>query len=153
MAVGAALAVKSIDDFARKSENGKFYITYYKISRTNPRKVYVGRCSGYGDPNTILKRYDATHRMNGDFGDAIMDQSITGTALTNLPQPGMGIGTAIGCYSAIRGREQQLMDNFSMRGFELGNTYRGVSKLNQFGKVYYAASCLAFGIYAPYTGF
>jgi hypothetical protein len=56
--------------------------------------------------------------------------------------------------SAIRGREQQMIDAHSGVGSpKVGNSIRGVAKANPFGRIYHNASNAAFGNIAPYTGY
>lgn len=57
-------------------------------------------------------------------------------------------------YSAIRGREQQLIDYHGGIGNpKLGNIRRGVSKINPLGYGFHLNSDLFFGKLAPYTGY
>ena len=150
------IGTRVYEEALKRDNINKVYVTYVKPSKTNLKDVYVGRCSGYGDPISVLSRYDATHRMNAFYGPAVMDQAINCTvaAMLSTPNaPGSTMGATFVPYSAIRGREQQLMDFFSMSGYTLGNSYRGVSQYNPLGKVYYYSSSLQFGTIAPYTGF
>ncbi len=153
IALGVGIAIA--DDYVRKNDENKVYITYVKINPQNPMDIYVGRCSGQGDPKTVLERYDYTHRMS-TYGEAVMDRYVTGVISSLVGQrniPGSTLGASFGAYSIIRGREQQLMDHFLSLGYTLGNTYRGVSPFNPMGRMYHFSSSIAFGELAPYTGF
>ena len=57
-------------------------------------------------------------------------------------------------YNAIRGREQQMIDFYGGVGSpKVGNSIRGVSKVNPSGKTYWKASTDSFGEKAPFTGY
>lgn len=60
---------------SRNTQNNRTYLTYTK---TNPatNKVYTGRTSGFGSPEDILRKMDATHHMNAQgFGPAQLDRA------------------------------------------------------------------------------
>ena len=156
-AIGIGALVVIGEEYLRKNDLTKHYITYYKPHKTNPNKVYVGRVSGHGrTPGEVLARYDKTHRMSENYGLAIMDRSISGimsSLVGNRSMVGSTYGASFGSYAIIRGREQQLMDNFTMRGYTLGNSIRGVSAFNPLGPGYHFASSITFGQIAPYTGY
>ena len=57
-------------------------------------------------------------------------------------------------YSAIRGREQQLIDYYGGVGNpKVANLIRGVAKRNPFGKKFHNSSNQYFGNIAPYSGY
>jgi hypothetical protein len=63
-------------------------------------------------------------------------------------------------YQAIRGREQQLIDELGGSIFErrsprtrAGNRIRGVAKANPLGRIYDFQATLQFGRRAKYTGY
>lgn len=63
------------DYSTRNTQNNRTYITYTK---TNPatNKVFTGRTSGFGSPDDILNKMDATHHMNAQgFGPAQLDRA------------------------------------------------------------------------------
>jgi hypothetical protein len=74
--------------------------TFQTYTKANPETgaVYVGRTSGNGSPLENLARRDASHAYNDEgFGPAQLDQSS-------------------GSYPAIRGREQQMIDQYRGQG-------------------------------------
>lgn len=103
-------------------------------------EIYVGRTSGFGTPEQVMKkRFYSHHMKNKGFGSPKIDVWIQGV-----------VG-----YGAIRGREQQLMDYYGGVGSpKLGNKIRGVSKLKIVsGRAYHELSNYFFGNIAPYTGY
>ncbi|MGD1318731.1 hypothetical protein [Chryseobacterium sp. 2R14A] len=57
-------------------------------------------------------------------------------------------------YSAIRGREQQLIDYYGgVDSPRVGNSIRGVSKINPYGRAYHSMSNAYFGPLSPFTGY
>jgi RHS repeat-associated protein len=148
-----------IDGYLRKNIEDKWYVAYVKTHPITGAK-YVGKVSGVGkDPWKVLENYDRTHRYNAlGYGKAMLDQFVMGKLFSLLPSNGI-VGSAwlsfeIGDYAISRGREQQLYDFYSSRGFTMGNVNRPVGKHNLFGKTYWSASTLAFGgAIAPYTGY
>ncbi len=112
------------------------YITYTLTNGNG--QIYVGRASGFGDPQSImLNRYSGHHMRARGFGNPTLDRSAIGP-------PG---------YAAIRGREQQLIDFHGGIGSTmLGNSIRGVGSYNPFGYGFHVASDTFFGPLAPYTG-
>ena len=128
----------------REKEKERVYVTYTKIGPDG--KIYVGRASGFGTPEEVLARRDASHHMNIlGFAPAVLDQS--------------GVGTE--GSMAIRGREQQLIDyhggamSDSDRRSDAvsANRIRGVSKINPRGYKYHQAASAAFGEKYKFTGF
>jgi len=114
------------------------FVTYTRIGPTG--KVYSGRTSGFGDPQSIVNRRVADHpeRLKG-FGPGNFDRWASGVA----------------GYEAIRGREQQLIDfngGAQSDGGISANIIRGVSKTNDNGYARWTASNMMFGPLAPYTG-
>jgi RHS repeat-associated protein len=91
--------------------------TYQTYTKTNPLTgdVYTGRTSGYGTPAANVARRDASHHMNSKgYGPAVLDKSSAN-------------------YSAIRGREQNMIDYYGgakSSGGTSGNSVNGISPLN-----------------------
>ena len=112
------------------------FVTY--VMTTVDGDVYVGRTSGYGDPQSIVDRRYMGHRMKAlGYQNPIVDRFAQGIQ---------------GRY-AIRGCEQQLIDHFGGIGSPgLGNSIRGVSKTNVFGKTYHDLSNFYFGQLHEFTG-
>ena len=132
-AVGAVvLGVAVAHDVATKT-----YLTY--VLTNDLGQVYIGRTSGYGDPEAIMmKRFYSHGRKLEGFGHPVIDKVAKGPA----------------GYLAIRGREQQYIDYLGGIGApRVANTIRGVSRFNPYGRVYHAAASLTFGSIADYTGF
>jgi len=101
------------------------YQTYIKINEETGQ-AYAGRTSGYGTPEENLLRRDASHAYNeAGFGPAQLDQSSTS-------------------YAAIRGREQQLIENFQEQGIS-ANKINGIGPNNPNGPGYIQAANEAFG--------
>ena len=114
------------------------YITYVLTNPTTGQ-VYAGRASGYGTPNQVLwDRLSRHHMWQRGFTQHRIDVAAQGDQ----------------AYSAIRGREQQLLDSFGGVGDpQVANAIRGVAKTNPFGRFFHAASDNWFGNIAPYTGY
>lgn len=138
--VTATAAISTAIKAEEKSQK-KIYLTY---TMTNSEgKVYSGRTSGYGTPETILAKRLQNHHMkteeNGSYGSAKIDQVAEGLMAS----------------FAIRGREQQLIDKnggaISDNGSS-GNKIRGVRKWNPLGRIYHNASNARFGELHEYTG-
>ena len=126
---GAAVA-DAVNDYA-----SKIYVTY---TLTNPKtkQVYVGRTSGTGTPQQIANRRYRHHylRRAQGFDKPVVDRWSKS-------------------YSAIRGREQQLIDYYGGVGSKsVANLIRGVSRYNPYAISYHNASNTCFGNIAPYTG-
>lgn len=102
-------------------------------------QIYVGRTSGFGDPETIVQKRFRNHHMKAKrFGNPKVDKVIQGAS----GKP------------AIRGREQQLIDYYGGVGSKrVANRIRGVSKANPWGRFFHYQSNRAFGNIAPYTGY
>ena len=132
-AVGAIILVGT----AVYDEFNRVYLTY--ILTNAEGKVYVGRTSGFGSVNAIMKRRFSSHGRKAEgFGNSVIDRAAQG------PDG----------YATIRGREQQLIDYYGGIGNpKLGNTIRGVSRYNPFGRLFHSRSNKYFGNIAPYTGF
>ncbi|MCO6465702.1 MAG: hypothetical protein J5I53_03710 [Bradyrhizobiaceae bacterium] len=115
----------------------RVYLTYTLRNATG--QIYVGRTSGYGDPYTVMMaRMRSHHMVRNGYGNPVLDVSAQGE-----------LG-----FSAIRGREQQLIDYYGGVGSpSVANRIRGVSPLNPLYPVYHAASNVLFGPLAPYSGF
>lgn len=128
---GVALVGTAIyDEFTR------VYITY--ILTNSEGQVYIGRSSGFGSVESIMKRRFYSHGRKAEgYGNPVIDK----------------VGKGPTGRAAIRGREQQLIDFYGGVGSpRVGNTIRGVSRFNPFGRGYHAASNSMFGPLAPYTG-
>ncbi|MGJ1446712.1 RHS repeat-associated core domain-containing protein [Sphingobacterium spiritivorum] len=114
------------------------YVTY---TLTNPAtgQIYAGRSSGFGDPYSIMmNRFSGHHMRLMGFGNPQLDRATQGTQ----------------SYPAIRGREQQLIDSYGGVGSSnVGNSIRGISKINPFGRFYHSMSNTYFGQIAPFTGY
>jgi RHS repeat-associated protein len=88
--------------------------TYQTYTKTNPEagEVYSGRTSGTGTPEENIAQRDRGHHMNKKgFGPAVLDKSSTNA-------------------TAIRGREQQLIDmhgGAKSTGGTSGNAINGIS--------------------------
>jgi len=103
----------------------KLYLTYFKQNPTSG-KVYVGRTSGWGIVRIILARRDRKHHKNKEgFLPAEIDKVSTDS-------------------DAIRGREQQLIDNNVSKGIS-GNIINGISPRNKKRNKYLAAALKLFG--------
>ena len=86
----------------------------------------MGRTSGTGSPLENLARRDAGHAYNQKgFGPAQLDQSS-------------------GSYSAVRGREQQLIEHYRDLGVS-ANKINGISPLNRNILDYINAAIRSFG--------
>jgi hypothetical protein len=87
----------------------------------------------------MLKRFAGHHKRAEGFGSPRLDKYTTGTGLEG--------------YSAIWGREQQLIDSYGGVGnHRVGNSIRSVSPLNPAGHYLWDKSNEYFGPLAPYTG-
>lgn len=152
LAAGYIWASIKLDDLIRKSADNIYYITYWKVGPNG--EIYVGRCSGIGkSAQEVLDRYDKTHRMNKEnYGRARMDKAVSGTTLSKVWLPGSVKFqiTTISGYAVYRGREQQLYDDFKLKGFTMGNTQNPVWPYNPFGTAYWAASTIVHGPLRPY---
>lgn len=111
----------------------KKYITY-TLSNPTTGQTYVGRTSGFGDPNAIVKnRFNSHHMKALGFGSPKIDK--------------VAQGYPIGYY-AIRGREQDLVNGFGGIGSRsLGNRINPISPYNPLRSVYLSTSQLMFGTY------
>ena len=132
---GTLLAGAVIADAINDYQN-KIYVTY---TLTNPEtgQVYVGRTSGTGTPQQIANRRYYKHGSKQALGFArpVVDRYSKS-------------------YSAIRGREQQLIDYYGGVGNpKVANLIRGVAKRNPFGKKFHNSSNQCFGNIAPYSGY
>ena len=124
----------------------RLWCTYYM---SNPAgRTYYGRTSTLTNEtcDTAVHRRWLAHKLNFRF--ASYRQSIPDA---------QGVGLA--GYTAIRGREQQLIDfGLETSGLtelpnaRVANRIRGVAKLNPFGCTYYLASSTLHGKIAEYSG-
>jgi len=110
------------------------YVTYTKYNpQTN--QYYVGRTSGFGTPETIVRRRDYNHHRNPEgYLPAILDRWSYN-------------------MRAIRGREQQIIDLFGGAWSEVGrentqsgNMIRAVSLRNRRWDIYKSESTILFGL-------
>ena len=112
-------AVEAIDRALDPS--GFYYVTYTKTSKDG--KVYVGRSSGYGDPNSIVKARDVGHHMKG-YGPATLSTfagaSVAGGYATRAIDPS---------YWTIRGSEQLQIEGYRKAGIS-GNAINGIGPKN-----------------------
>jgi RHS repeat-associated protein len=132
--IGAAVLAAAITYEATQ----RTYVTYVTIHPLTG-EVYVGRTSGFGDPESILSRRWANHTVLRAQG---------------FPRPRIDeIADGITGYIPIRGREQQLYDAYRLMGSTMKNAIRPVSPWNPAGRLYHAASDVRFGNIAPYTGY
>lgn len=85
----------------------------------------MGRSSGYGTPEDIVRRRDANHHING-YGAAELSSSLPATIVG-----GYGARIDDPAYWAIRGSEQIQIENWDKKGMS-GNSINGISPTNQF---------------------
>lgn len=113
------------------------YITYV-LKNPVTGLVYIGRTSGFGEPNKILKRRLSAHEyVKKGFKNPMIDKAIQ----------------RINAYRVIRGREQQLIDFYGGIGSsKVANIKRGVSKRNKRRHTYHALSNKYFGNLSPFSG-
>lgn len=106
--------------------------TFQTYTKTNPLtgEVYSGRTSGYGTPLENIQARDSGHAYNSQgFGPAVLDRTSTSA-------------------SAIRGREQQLIDWYRGLGIS-ANKINGVSPSNPRQQDYLDAAINEFGGISP----
>ncbi|SMC74836.1 DUF6443 domain-containing protein [Pedobacter africanus] len=135
--IGEAIGAGIITAAAVHDALTRVYVTYTLVGPQG--QIYVGRSSGYGDPQSIMmNRYYGHHMRALGYRNPVLDRSIVGV---------MG-------YTAIRGREQQLIDSYGGIGSSrVGNRIRGVGYYNPAGPGYHKMSDFAFGPLSPYTGY
>ena len=115
-------------------------ISYVVYTKTHPSgQVYVGRTSGSGTPEQVLRRRDASHPYNAEgYGPAVI---FNPPLTTSNPQAG----------HALRGREQQVLDFYGGVGNPMvGNRIRAVSRYNPRAYSYWLTSNMYFGPLMPY---
>jgi hypothetical protein len=116
------------------------FITYTLRHNNKPSLIYSGRASGFGIPDAVMNaRLRSHHMVVFGFGQPIVDVSVQGWKY----------------YTAIRGREQQLIDFHGgaySDGGTSANSIRAVRRNNLLGRVWWEESNMAFGPLAPYTG-
>ncbi|HEY2854904.1 MAG TPA: RHS repeat-associated core domain-containing protein [Gemmatimonadaceae bacterium] len=134
---GVAAAIDEAIERIKKKLEIK-YVTYTRIGPNG--QVYSGRTSGLGDPQSIVNARARTHDPRlAEFGPPVVDQWATG----------------LDGRSAIRGREQQLIDYHGGAQADQGssaNLIRGVRKDNPAGLLYWQLSNEQFGPLYKYTG-
>ncbi|WP_316634951.1 RHS repeat-associated core domain-containing protein [uncultured Flavobacterium sp.] len=106
---------------------GFHYVTYTKTS-LDGSKVYVGRSSGYGTPEQIVKNRDANHHIDNGlikYGPAELSSSLPAT------KPG-GYSSRLldSSYWAIRGSEQLQIDYWRSKNMS-GNIREGIGAGNE----------------------
>jgi hypothetical protein len=125
-AVGAAIVAGA----AAYDLSQRKFITYTLKNATG--KIYVGRTSGFGDPEKImLNRFSSHHMRAYGYGNPKLDR--------------VAIGFPVGYY-AIRGREQDVVDGYGgVKSSKLGNSINPIFKYNPNKPLYMEASKLMFG--------
>jgi hypothetical protein len=98
------------------------YVTYTKTSTDG--LVYVGRTSGYGNPEQIVRNRDASHHIKG-YGAAVLSSSVPATI-----SGGYGKRLLDTSYWAIRGSEQIQIEHYRKLGIS-GNARNGISPTNE----------------------
>lgn len=116
----------------------RVYLTYVL---TNPatKERYIGRSSGFGEIEKIVRRRLYSHRYyKAGFTDVQVDKLAQG----------------IDAKLAIRGREQQLIDYYGGIGNpKVANKIRAVAKINFTGRTFYKLSNRLFDKIYDYTGY
>ncbi|TXI21486.1 MAG: hypothetical protein E6Q67_07580, partial [Roseateles sp.] len=118
-----------------------WYLTYTKEKTVGGHTVtYSGRTAGYGKtPEAVLANRDRGHHMNAlGFGRASVDRAVRSVATVN---------DAVS-RSAIRGREQMLIDHYGgarSQGGTSGNAINGISSYNPLRSFYIGAAEAMFG--------
>jgi hypothetical protein len=122
-----------------------FFVTYTKEKKTSDGVItYSGRTSGmyYGEEPTLADAVRAVKKR--DYGH--FDKERYSAAKVDKYNVS---------YTAIRGREQQLIDHFGgaqSEGGTSGNKIRGVGKNNKSGLIYHNSANSKFGELHKYTG-
>ena len=108
------------------------YITYTLGNATG--QTYVGRTSGFGDPQSIMmNRFSGHHMRSLGFGNPQLDR--------------VAQGYPVGYY-AIRGREQDVVNGYGGIGSPLlGNSINPIWQYNPNRPLYMGMSNLKFGPY------
>jgi RHS repeat-associated protein len=113
----------------------KIQIKFVTYTRTDPvsGRVYSGRTSGLGNPQSIARRRASSHPAHvAGFGPPVLYQWAVGAQ----------------GYAAIRGREQHLIDangGAQSEGGTSANRIRGVSERNPLASIFEAAAIALFG--------
>lgn len=117
-------------------KNGDSDLKYVTYTKYNPQtnQYYIGRSSGFGTPETIVRRRDYNHHRNPEgYLPAILDRWSKN-------------------YQAIRGREQQIIDLFGgawsdvgVENTQSGNKIRAISITNFNLQVYLIQATSLFG--------
>ncbi len=110
----------------------------YILTNKETNQVYVGRSSGFGKPTKVLRRRMYGHAyIKKGFDNPKIDRAIQG----------------INARSAIRGREQQLIDFYGGIGNpKVANIIRAVSKRKYNARFLHDQSIAFFGELHVYTG-
>ncbi|MDR2009145.1 MAG: LysM peptidoglycan-binding domain-containing protein [Bacteroidales bacterium] len=118
-----------------KTEPSPFnYVTYTK-THSETGFVYVGRSSGYGSPESIVKSRDINHHKTAEgYGEAVLSNSLQSQVLG-----GFNYRLNDPAYWAIRGSEQLQIEHYRGLGIS-GNTRNGISDFNQFRDKYINAA-------------
>ncbi len=136
----AAITVVVAGTYSRRNMT---YVTY-TMKHKRLDIFYYGRTRGFGSPQQIVDRRYQTHHRRPSYGPPIVDRAIQGQSSiysNTTPQ-----------YGAIRGREQQLIDQhiYGVRSYSVGNRINGVSRINPLRRRYWELSNDYFGPLSPY---
>lgn len=126
---GVALAGAATYDLTQK-----VYVTY-TLTNSGTGAIYVGRTSGYGDPQSIMmKRYYGHEMRVLGYGNPTLDRAAQG----------FPVG-----YYAIRGREQDVVNGLGGVGsVKVGNRINPIWRYNPNYPIYMGASYYMFGQYS-----
>lgn len=106
------------------------YVTY-PLNNPATGQIYAGRSSGYGNPVSIMmNRFYGHHMRKAGFGDPDLDRAAQGL---------MG-------YSAIRGREQMIVDAYSgINSPAVGNSRNPIWPFNPYRSQFLMDAYFLFG--------
>jgi RHS repeat-associated protein len=147
----ASLEDEPVNQPDNKNDRNPTYITYLLINKTTGQ-VYSGRATGYGPPEVILRARLSSHHKIAEGYEPLgngLEKYAKGTRRFEKRRKDPA-------YQAIRGREQQLIDNnggAKSDGGNSGNAIRGVAKYNEQGRTFWSRSNLFFGFLYKYTGY
>ena len=104
---------------------GFYYVTYTKTNAAG--KVYVGRSSGYGTPDQVVRSRDYNHHMDVQgYGKAVLSTFAPATI-----DGGYGKRYVDPAYWSIRGSEQIQIEAYRNLGLS-GNDRNGISPSHKF---------------------
>ena len=103
--------------------NPFYYVTYIKTN-LKTKEVYVGRSSGYGTPQSVVRQRDSNHHITG-YGPAVLSSYAPATIAGGYASRGLDPS-----YWFIRGSEQVQIETYRLLGVS-GNRYNGVSPTNK----------------------